>query len=135
MNVLIIDGQGGRIGKTLVEEIKKISPEILVTAVGTNAMATAAMLKGGADEAATGENPVIVCSEKADVIIGPIGIVIANSLLGEVTPKMAEAVGNSKAMRILIPVEKCNTHVAGVKIQNTQDAVMDAVKIVKEMQN
>ena len=133
MNILVIDGQGGRIGKTVVEEIKKLSPSITVTAVGTNAMATAAMLKGGADEAATGENPVAVCSKKADVIVGPIGIVIANALLGEVTPLMARAVGESDAVRILIPVEKCNTHVAGVNPLNLQAAVQDAVKTIKTM--
>ena len=133
MNVLVIDGQGGRIGKTVVEEIKKLSPSITVTAVGTNAMATAAMLKGCADEAATGENPVAVCSKKADVIVGPIGIVIANALLGEVTPLMARAVGESDAVRILIPVEKCNTHVAGVNPLNLQAAVQDAVKTIKTM--
>ena len=132
---MIIDGQGGRIGKALTEALKKLSPDITITAVGTNVMATAAMLKGGADEAATGENPVVVCSKTADVIIGPIGIVIANSLLGEVTPKMAEAVGNSDAIRILIPVEKCNTHVTGVRKMGIEESVQDAVCIVKELMN
>ncbi len=133
MNVLVIDGQGGRIGKTIVEEIKKVSPSITVTAVGTNAMATAAMLKGGADEAATGENPVVVCCKKADVIVGPIGIVIADALLGEVTPLMARAVGESNAVRILIPVERCNTHIAGAKPLNLQEAIQDVIKTVKSL--
>jgi hypothetical protein len=83
-------------------------------AVGTNAVATAAMIKGGAKKAATGENPVIVACRKADVIIGPIGIVIADSLFGEITPQMAVAVGQSNASRILIPVNKCENLVAGV---------------------
>lgn len=108
MNILVIDGQGGRLGKQVIETVRKNFPESRITAVGTNAMATAAMLKGGADEGATGENPVIVACRRADYIIGPIGIVIADALLGEVTPKMAAAVGQSDAVRILIPMNRCD---------------------------
>ena len=104
MKVLIIDGQGGKIGRALTESIKKYDESIHVLAIGTNSMATAAMIKGGADEAATGENPVVVCAPKVDVIMGPIGILVADALLGEVTPRMAVAVGQSDAQKILIPV-------------------------------
>ena len=92
MKILVIDGQGGRMGKALVETLRRrgFSGEIL--AVGTNSAATAAMLKAGADEGATGENPVVVASRRADVILGPMGIIAANSLLGEITPAMALAV-------------------------------------------
>lgn len=114
MNILVIDAQGGGIGKQIVSALKKRYPEQYITAVGTNSLATSAMLKAGADVAATGENPVIVCSRKADVIIGPVGIVIADALLGEITAAMATAVGRSMAKRILVPVNHCDNYIVGV---------------------
>lgn len=114
MNILVIDAQGGGIGKQVVSAIKRRFPEIQVTAVGTNSIATAAMLRAGADNAATGENAVVVGCRRADMIVGPIGIVIADSLLGEITPSMAVAVGQSRAKRILIPVNHCDNHIVGV---------------------
>jgi prephenate dehydrogenase len=114
MQVLIIDGQGGRIGRQLVERIRAAALPVEITAVGTNSTATAAMLKGGADQAATGENAVVVCSRSADVIIGPVGIVIADALLGEITEKMAVAVGRSSAKKLLLPVNLCGNTVVGV---------------------
>ena len=132
MHILVIDGQGGRIGRSLIERIKQEIPGAYVTAVGTNDMATVAMLKGGADDAATGENPVVYMAGRADVIIGPIGIETADSLLGEVTAKMAEAVGKSNAQRILIPVDKCNTKVAGIGSYSSGQLIEDAVRLVKE---
>lgn len=113
MTVLIIDAQGGGIGKLLVAGLKKALPEALVWAVGTNAAATGAMLKAGADRGATGENAVVVACREADLILGPIGIVIADSLFGEVTPAMAKAVGQSRAKRILIPFDQCDNYVPG----------------------
>lgn len=104
MKVIVIDGQGGRMGRAAIEHLKSVCPELPVLALGTNSTATAAMLKAGADAGATGENPVIVESRDADLIIGPIGIVIADSMLGEITPAMAAAVGSSPAHKILIPV-------------------------------
>ena len=114
MNILVIDAQGGGIGKQIVSALKKRYPEQYITAVGTNSLATSAMLKAGADVAATGENPVIVCSRRADVIIGPVGIVIADALLGEITAAMATAVGQSPAKRILVPVNHCDNYIVGV---------------------
>ena len=114
MNILVIDAQGGGIGKQIVSALKKRYPEQYITAVGTNSLATSAMLKAGADVAATRENPVIVCSRKADVIIGPVGIVIADALLGEITAAMAVAVGQSPAKRILVPVNHCDNYIVGV---------------------
>lgn len=111
--ITIIDGQGGKIGKTIIEQLKKMMPEQELYVIGTNALATAAMLKAGADYGATGENPCVVNAEDSDIIIGPIGIVIANALLGEITPKIATAVGASKAYKILIPMNKCNHYVVG----------------------
>ena len=114
MNILVIDGQGGQLGTQIIKAINEKYPDPDIMAVGTNAVATAAMIKGGARKGATGENPVIVACRKADVIIGPIGIVIADSLFGEITPGMAVAVGQSRAAKILIPVNKCENLVAGV---------------------
>jgi len=119
MNVLVIDAQGGGIGRQVVSAIKAAMPELAVTAVGTNSAATAAMLKVGADAAATGENAVLACCRRADVIVGPIGIVIADALLGEITPAMAVAVGQSRARRILIPVNHCDNRIVGVRDMNT----------------
>ena len=136
MNLTIIDGQGGMLGAQLVREISASFPEIEITAIGTNASATAAMIKAGAKRAATGENPVIVACRTADVIIGPIGIVIADSLFGEVTPSMALAVAQANAMRILIPMNKCDNVVAGVSDTSTSALIGDAVarlgKIISE---
>lgn len=114
MKILVIDGQGGQLGGQLIKSIKGNFEHIDITAVGTNATATATMLKAGANQAATGENAVVVACRKADVIIGPIGIVIADALLGEVTPQMAVAVGQADAVRILLPMNKCDNLVAGI---------------------
>lgn len=127
MNIIIIDGQGGLLGAQLVKEITARFADINLTAIGTNAVATAAMLKAGAKKAATGENPVIVACRRADVIIGPIGIVIADSLLGEVTEKMALAVSRADAVRILIPLNKCENLVAGVSNPNAGILIADAI--------
>lgn len=118
MNILIIDAQGGGIGKQLVSSIKESFPNFEITAVGTNSTASAAMLKAGADHVATGENAVVVGCRKADLIIGPIGIVITDSLYGEITKKMAVAIGKSNAKRILIPVNQCDNIIAGVQNPN-----------------
>ncbi|MBQ2964377.1 MAG: DUF3842 family protein [Clostridia bacterium] len=135
MNVTIIDGQGGQLGAQLIKAVLSRFPEVNLTAVGTNAVATATMLKAGAKNAATGENPTLVACRKADVIIGPIGIVIADSLLGEVTGKMAVAVGQADAVRILIPVNKCDNIVAGVSNLNIGALVDDAVSRLAEVIN
>ena len=127
MTILVIDGQGGRLGKQIVEAARSQFPDAEILAVGTNATATATMLKAGADDGATGENPVVVACRKADIIIGPLGIVIADSLLGEVTEKMALAVARSKAERILIPMNRCDNLVAGVNAQSISELVDDAV--------
>ncbi|MCI9335405.1 MAG: DUF3842 family protein [Lachnospiraceae bacterium] len=114
MKILIIDAQGGGIGKQVVSALKNRFPENEITAVGTNSAATTAMLRAGADHGATGENAVIVGCRQADVIIGPIGIVVADALYGEITPAMSLAVGQSRAKRILIPVNHCNNVIVGV---------------------
>ncbi len=127
MNILIIDGQGGQLGAQLVKEITAKFKNIELTAIGTNAVAAASMLKAGAKNAASGENPVVVACRKADVIIGPIGIVIADSLLGEVTEKMALAVCRANALRILIPMNKCDNLIAGVPDLSMGALINDAL--------
>ena len=133
MNILVIDGQGGMIGRQLITEIRKTIPDAEITAVGTNTLATASMLKAGADNGATGENSVIVCARRADVIIGPVGIVIADSLLGEVTPAMAAAVGSSSVKKILLPVNKCNNIIVGTADKSTSDLIAEAIRRVQEL--
>ena len=128
VKVLIIDGQGGGLGRQLVGAVKEYDPDIEVLAVGTNSAATNAMLRAGADQAATGENSVAVASKKADVIMGPVGIVIADSMLGEITPRMAVAVGQSSAKRILIPVNLCDNIVVGVSDTSMGKNVQNAVE-------
>lgn len=132
-NVLVVDAQGGGLGKQLVSAIKQAVPNALVTAVGTNSAATSAMLKAGADRAATGENAVVVACRHADVIVGPVGIAIADSLLGEVTPVMATAVGQSNAARILVPSSHCNNLIAGVTDMSMSALVQHAVKLLQEV--
>ncbi len=128
--ILIIDGQGGRIGAQLIEAVRERLPDAVITAVGTNSLATANMLKASPDLAATGENPVIVGCRKADVIAGPVGIVIADSLAGEITPEMARAVGQSDALRVLIPVNRCDNMVAGVGDLPLAALIRDAAELV-----
>lgn len=115
MRVTVIDGQGGRIGKMLVESIKAAEIPCELIAVGTNSIATAAMLKAGADAGATGENPVIVAARDSDVLVCPIGLLIADALFGEVTPAMAVAIGQSKASKLLLPVTHCDNVVIGTQ--------------------
>lgn len=131
MRIVIIDGQGGRIGRQLVENVLRVFPEAELTAVGTNAIATSAMIKGGAKRAATGENAVVVACRSADVIMGAVCIVIADALLGEVTPQMACAVGSSSAKRILIPVNRCDNLVAGIGDIGVNELIADAVEKLK----
>lgn len=130
--ITIIDGQGGRMGKLLIEQLKKQLPDQELLAVGTNSIATAAMMKAGADYGATGENPVLVAARDSDLIIGPIGIVIADSLFGEVTPAMAAAVGQSRAYQILMPVNRCNHHVVGCENLTMSEIVSLVVQQVLE---
>ncbi len=130
--VLIVDGQGGGIGRQLISSIKKDVPNITITAIGTNSLATQTMLKAGADEAATGENALIVACRKAEYILGPIGIAIADSLMGEISPSMAAAVGESPARRILIPSNRCGSLIVGIKEQSIALLVEEAVQMLKE---
>ena len=131
--VLVIDGQGGGLGRQLVSALAAACPEAELTAVGTNSLAANAMLKAGASRAATGENAVVVNCRRADVIVGPNGIVIADALLGEITPAMAAAVCQSGARRVLVPINHCENYVVGVPDQPVSQLVAAAAQKVKEL--
>ena len=134
MNILIIDGQGGNIGYRVAKMVLEQIPNADVRVVGTNSTATSNMLKAGSDiQGATGENAVIVACRKADIIVGPVGIVIADALLGEVTPEMAKAVAQSNAVRVLIPFNRCDTVIAGTENISTSSLIDAAVKKIKQL--
>lgn len=131
MVILVIDGQGGGLGRELIQAIKREIESVEIVAVGTNSTATEAMLKAGADRAATGDNPVKVISDSVDVIVGPMGIVLSDSMMGEITDKIALSVARSKAKRVLIPVNYCNTFVAGTEDMNLMKGIKSAVEEIK----
>ena len=143
MKIVVIDGQGGRMGSLLIEKLKssplfadasgKQKQDVTLIAIGTNSIATSAMLRSGADAGATGENPVLVNCRDADIIAGPIGILAADSLLGEITPAMATAIGQSSAEKVLLPVNKCCHHIAGVKDLPLQELIAEAVEIIAKL--
>ncbi len=131
MKILVIDGQGGRLGRKLTESIRKSCPAAFITAVGTNSIATSAMMNSDcADRLATGENAVIVACRTADIIVGPLGIATADALMGEISPAMANAVSSSPAYRVLIPMNLCSTYVAGVS-GNSAAILEDAIKHIR----
>jgi hypothetical protein len=134
MRILVIDGQGGRLGRKLLENIRKTCPDAELTAVGTNSIATENMMNSNcANHLATGENAVIVACRTAQVIVGPFGIATADAMMGEISPAMANAVASSAAYRILIPMNLCNTYVAGVTSGSAailEDAMQHLRKIV-----
>ena len=130
--VAVVDGQGGGMGRGLVEAVKKKWPSLHVRALGTNSLATAAMLRAGADDGATGENALILNAGKMDILIGPIGIAMANGLLGEVTPAMAAAVMASNAVKIFLPPQKkCEFHFANGDSQSLQSYIEEAMRILR----
>lgn len=133
MRVVVIDGQSGRMGQLFIERAVAAKLSCKIDAVGTNAIATVAMLKAGAEEGATGENPVLVACRMADVIVGPIGILAADSLMGEITPAMAVAVGQSKAKKLLLPVNQCGNIVAGTQSLSLSRLIDEAVETLKSL--
>lgn len=133
MKIAVIDGQGGKIGKAIVEKLKKELPgDVEIIALGTNSAATVLMLKAGADAGATGENAIVCNADKVDIIIGAIGIIAADAMMGELTPKMAEAIAKSHARKILIPLNRCNIEIVGLKNESLPHFIDEAVKTVKD---
>ena len=135
MTIAVIDGQGGRIGALLIEAMRRagIGAPHRVLALGANALATSAMLRAGADQGATGANPVVVACRSADLIVGPIGILMADAMLGEITPAMALAVGRSPATKLLLPVNQCSSIIAGTQQMTLSQLIDSAVAQVKQM--
>ena len=135
-DILILDGQGGGVGSQLAKLLKPRLPEgCRLLCVGTNVMATSAMLKAGAPQGATGENAVICNAARADLILGPIGAILANGILGEVSPAMAAAVSGSGAVKILIPSASCGVHVAGTEECRLEEYIRRAVELaVRELE-
>lgn len=132
MEIAVVDGQGGGIGKAIVERIKKELPSVRVIALGTNAVATGQMLRGGADDGATGENAIVHNMKHVDVVIGVIGILTADSMMGEMTPAMAVAIGGSHTYKILLPLNRCHIHVVGVPERSMNEHIGEAIKVLKE---
>ena len=133
--VMVVDAQGGGLGRQLIDAIRKDIADVNIIAIGTNSVATAAMLKAGADEAATGENSVRVASKKADVIIGPIGMVIADAMLGEITPGIALAIAQADVKRIMIPFSNCDNYISGVADFTMSRLMSDALEQLKKVLN
>lgn len=132
MRIAVIDGQGGGIGKAIVEKLRQsFGKEVEIIALGTNALATALMLKSGADEGATGENAIVFNASRVDVIMGTIGIIAANAMLGELTPMMAKAIAESPARKILIPLNRCNIKVVGTKNEPVPYYIDDGIEFIK----
>ena len=133
MKLVVIDGQSGRMGQLFIERVRAAGLPCEITAIGTNAIATAAMLKAGAQQGATGENPVLVACRTADIIVGPIGILSADSLLGEITPAMAVAIGQSGAKKLLLPVNQCSNLVAGVPAMTLKELMDKAMELLTSL--
>ena len=133
MNIVVIDGQSGRMGQLFIEKARAAGIAEPITTIGTNALATAAMLKAGATQGATGENPVLVACRSADIIVGPIGILVADAMLGEITPEMALAVGRSGAKKLLLPVNQCGNLVAGTQNLSLARVMDEAVEAVRSL--
>lgn len=133
MRIAVVDGQGGGIGKAIVENLRaELGKSVEIIALGTNVLATSAMLKAGADEGATGENAIVFNSDKVQIIIGAIGIVAANSMMGELTPAMARAIAESPAKKMLIPTNRCNIQITGVKNTTLPQHIDEAVSLAKD---
>lgn len=133
MKIAVIDGQGGGIGKALVEKIKSANlPDVQIIALGTNSAATGQMLKAGADEGATGENAIVRNVGHVEVIVGVIAIISANSMLGELSPAMSEAIGSSSAFKVLLPVNRCGIHVVGVAESNLSSYIDEAIRTIND---
>lgn len=132
MRIAVIDGQGGGIGKSIVEKLRRELPEDThIIALGTNAVATMLMIKAGANEGASGENAIVINVSRVDIIVGAIGIIVANAMMGELTPKMSEAIASSTARKVLIPLNRCNIEVAGVKNDPLPHLIDSAIAIIK----
>ena len=137
MRIAVIDGQGGGIGKSIIEQIRRaIRNDIEIIALGTNSLATSNMLKAGANEAATGENAISVTSQQVDIIVGPLAIIFADAMLGEISQGISTAIARSSAKKMLLPMNRCGVMVAGIKNKGIQDLIYEIVcEIQEEIKN
>ncbi len=133
MNILVIDGQGGKIGRQILGVLVQRFPNEKIIAVGTNSVATSAMLKGLQIKGATGSNAVIANARNADIIVGPVGIVIADAMMGEISPEMAVAVGQSTAVKILLPMNRCEILIAGIAEVSVSTLIADALAKISDV--
>jgi len=132
MRIAVVDGQGGGIGRAIVEKLKAALPNVEILALGTNSAATGQMLRAGADDGATGENAITHNMKSVDVVVGVIAIINANSMMGELSPKMAQAIGESRAYKVLLPINRCNIHVVSVEEVPLSVHLDNAVRAIKE---
>jgi hypothetical protein len=135
MIYMVVDGQGGGIGAAVVRRLRELyGNDQEIYALGTNPIATSQMMKAGANRGATGENAIARTSQDVDVIIGPLAIVMANAMMGELTPKMAEAISSSRALKVLIPLTQENTRIVGLSAEPLPHLVEKAIQMIKEME-
>jgi hypothetical protein len=134
LKVAVIDGQGGGIGKVITEKLRKEFGEKLeIFGFGTNALATSAMLRAGANEGATGENAIVQNMSEMDIIVGSVGVVVAHSMMGELTPPMAEVIGKSKARKLLLPINRCGITIIGTGAEPLPHLVDALIRQIKEI--
>jgi hypothetical protein len=130
---MVMDGQGGGIGRVIIKKLRDaFGEEVEILALGTNSVATAQMMRAGANRGATGENAIINMAPEVDMIIGPLAIIMANSMMGEVTPGMSQAVSTSKALKILIPLTQERAKIVGVSVEPLPHLIDQAIEIIKE---
>lgn len=134
MKVAVIDGMGGGIGAQIVSRLRQVvgSPHQLI-ALGANATATSVMVKAGADVGATGENAIAFTVPQMDIVVGPVGIIIPNSLMGEISPSMATAIASSHAAKVLVPVQQPHVEIIGLEARALSAVLDDVVKRVTEL--
>ncbi|MBW2005182.1 MAG: DUF3842 family protein [Deltaproteobacteria bacterium] len=130
---MVMDGQGGGIGRVIIKKLRDaFGEEVEILALGTNSVATAQMMRAGANRGATGENAIIKVAPDVDIIIGPLAIIMANSMMGEVTPRMSQAVSSSKALKILIPLTQERAKIVGVSVEPLPHLIDQIIEIIKE---
>ncbi len=132
MRIAVVDGQGGGIGRAIVEKLRAALTNVEIVALGTNSAATGQMLRAGADDGATGENAIVHNMKSVDIVVGVIAIINANSMMGELSPKMAQAIGESRAFKVLLPINRCNIHVVSVEEVPLSVHLDNAVKTIRE---
>lgn len=133
MRLCVIDGMGGKIGAQIITQVREFFPDLEIYALATNAVAAHQMLKAGANKGASGENAIVLTVQDVDVIIGPLAIVIPNSMMGELTPKMAEAIATSKAKKILLPITYPSIDLVGVEKKPLPHLMEEGIELLREL--